>query len=129
MAPSIEGAPSCIVIQKVLKVGTILQYSLHKCGVTDPRASQNIPKSQNEAPRALLAPPQVDGWVMNFISYQLYYYCLPHCMMFHILYRAIQITNSQYIFHYYHIHVISISSTFIYYYNMLAICDGHIDLA
>ena len=30
MAPSIEGAQSCIVIHKVLKVGTILQYSLHK---------------------------------------------------------------------------------------------------
>ena len=30
MAPSIEGAPSCIVIHKVLKVGAILQYSLHK---------------------------------------------------------------------------------------------------
>ena len=30
MTPSIEGAPSCILIHKVLKVGTILQYSVHK---------------------------------------------------------------------------------------------------
>ena len=36
MAPSIEGAPSCIVIHKILEVGTILQYSFHKL---DPRVA------------------------------------------------------------------------------------------
>ena len=89
------------------------------CGETDPRASQILPISQNEAPRALLAPPRVDGWVMIYlILYQLYYYCLLYAVP--NIYIPIQITNSQYIIcisYLYHFHIIHLHS---YYYTMLS---------